>query len=196
MVGDHERPISASLEHYVDAVFALRRERGYARVSDVAERLSVNKATVSAAMRSLEGRGLVRFGAHRFLELSAGGERLAASLESRNAILRRFLTEVLGVPRRAAEVDACRMEHAVGRATIDRLVDLIRFFEEPRLRPVLGRFRAFRRSCAADARCASCEFGCTVQGLVALRPAAAARSRARPKRKARRARAFGAEKRS
>ena len=180
MVGKHEREISASLEHYVDAVYALRRENGYARVSDVADRLSVNKATVSLAMRSLAGRGLVRFGAHRFLELSPRGERMAASLESRNAVLRRFLEGVLGVPATLAEVDACRMEHGIGAATIDRLVDLIRFFEDPRLAPVLKRFRAFHRSCPDDGRCEKCEFGCAPE------PAPAKRRKAAPAKRAKR----------
>lgn len=183
MVGNHDREISASLEHYVDAVYALRREHGYARVSDVAERLSVNKATVSTAMRTLAGRGLVRFGTHRFLELSAQGERLATSLESRNAVLKHFLRDVLDVPPAAAEIDACRMEHGVGAATIDRLVDLIRFFEDPKSSRLLKKFHSFRRSCADEERCPNCEFACEAHGLLEIRPARPPRVRARARRR-------------
>jgi DtxR family Mn-dependent transcriptional regulator len=191
LVGNHEREISASLEHYVDAVYALRREHGYARVVDVARRLSVSKATVSAVMRALVERGLVKIGPNRFLELSPAGERLATSLESRNAILRRFLTDVLGVPRADAEADACRMEHGIGAATADRLVDLIRFFDakDAKTRAVLRRFHAFRRDCATHAPCEPCEFGCAAGRLVQIGAAPAKGHPAGRPPKARRARA-------
>jgi DtxR family Mn-dependent transcriptional regulator len=184
MVGMHERDISASLEHYVDAVHALRRERGYARVVDVAERLAVTKATVSSAMHALVERRLVRLGEHRFLELTPEGVRLAESLESRNAVLRHFLQDVLGVPPVAAEVDACRMEHAVGNATIDRLVDLIRFFEseDPKVRAVLERFRSFRRTCDEKGVCQECEYRCAASDLLPLRPLAKPRAKRRERR--------------
>jgi DtxR family Mn-dependent transcriptional regulator len=190
MVGNHERDISASLEHYVEAVLALKRERGYARMTDVAAHLGVTKATASASMRTLAERGLVRFDAHRFLELSAEGERLATSLEGRNAVLKRFLTHVLGVGEKAADLDACRMEHGIGAETADRLVDLVRFLEDPKLRPVLERFRAFHRPCPAKGKCDPCEFACAGEDLIEVRPAprkAKRASGARPKGRAPRA---------
>jgi Mn-dependent DtxR family transcriptional regulator len=52
--------VSPSKQHYLRAIHQLQAERGYARVTDVAERLQVGKAAVSLALRTLRKDGFIR----------------------------------------------------------------------------------------------------------------------------------------
>jgi len=63
-----------------------------------------------------------------------------------------------------AEIDACLMEHFVSGATVDRLVDLIRFFQQhdPLVQEALRLFQQYKRTCESAERCPSCEFSCDV----------------------------------
>ena len=46
----------------------------------------------------------------------------SARIRRRHAVLRTFLTDVLGVDGDQAEIDACRIEHVVSTETMDKMV--------------------------------------------------------------------------
>jgi Mn-dependent DtxR family transcriptional regulator len=72
------------------------------------------------------------------------------------------LEDVLGVQGQTALLDACLLEHYVSGKTIDRLIDLIRFFERQDSQDVLDAFRAYRRECESEDSCRICTFNCDV----------------------------------
>lgn len=151
------RPVSSSAEHYLRAILDLREERGYARVVDIATRVGVTKGTVSVTLGHLHARGLIRFDAARFPVLTPAGRRVAADVRGRYAIVRAFLTDVLGVPPERASAEACRWEHVVSHEVADRLLDLLRFAgESPRWEAAVAEFQLFHRSCNAGSICATC----------------------------------------
>jgi hypothetical protein len=51
--------LTFSMENYLEAVYELSAGNGAARVSDIAARLDVSKASVNSAMNALHQRGLV-----------------------------------------------------------------------------------------------------------------------------------------
>lgn len=51
------------------------------------------------------------------------GSSRAKEVVRRHTLLKRFLTEVLGVRAEVADEDACRMEHVISEETISRLID-------------------------------------------------------------------------
>ena len=154
--------VSPSKQHYLRAIHQLEVERGYARVTDVAERLQVGKAAVSLALRTLRKDGFIRHEHYQAVGLTTSGLRQAKQVSGRFAILRRFLEDVLGVSGEQAVVDACLLEHFVSAQTVDRLVDLIRFSEQddPIIRETLARFRTYKRGCESPTTCPACEFDC------------------------------------
>ena len=154
--------LSPSKQHYLRAIHQLEVERGYARVTDVAERLQVGKAAVSLALRTLRKDGFIRHEHYQAVGLTTSGLRQAKQVSGRFAILRRFLEDVLGVSGEQAVVDACLLEHFVSAQTVDRLVDLIRFSEQddPIIRETLARFRTYKRGCESPTTCPACEFDC------------------------------------
>jgi DtxR family Mn-dependent transcriptional regulator len=152
------------MQHYLRGILEVQREKGHARVTDVAQKLGVGKGAVSLALRGLGERGLIRHPHYQLIELTPAGAREAQQVMGHFAVLRHFLEEVLGIRGEQAEIDACLMEHFVSPATVDRLVDLIRFFQQDDLlvQEILRRFQYYRRTCESAERCPACEFSCDV----------------------------------
>lgn len=165
MLSGKRRPanaLSPSHEHYLRAIWDAKERTGYARVTDVSQALGISHATLSAGLRVLEERGLVRHDAHRFLVLTDTGARVAREVHHRHSVTRRFLHEVLGVDAETAEREACLLEHDLGEQTTGRLVDLIRLLHEDLgLRAALqNRLRHYHRSCSPGGECTTCGLGC------------------------------------
>lgn len=111
---DHAGEIA---EDYVELVAQLIREKGEARIVDIAQRLGVSHVTVTKTVSRLREAGLVHSEPYRAIFLTAAGEELARRVETRHALLLRFLLK-LGVDREHAEADAEGMEHHVSDATL------------------------------------------------------------------------------
>ena len=113
--------LSANMEDYVEAVLFCADEKGLARVSDIRDMLGVKTPSVTGAMKLLAEGGYVKHEPYRGIMLTAKGRRAAEDVKKRHAILSRFLTDVLGVNPKTADMDACKMEHAVGKETLEKL---------------------------------------------------------------------------
>jgi DtxR family Mn-dependent transcriptional regulator len=109
------------MEDYLEAIALLKKERGAAKVADIARRMNVKNPSVNAAVRSLARRELVVHERYGLVHLTARGRAIAERVVRRHEMLVRFLTEVLGVREDAAREDACKMEHVLGDQTFDRL---------------------------------------------------------------------------
>jgi Mn-dependent DtxR family transcriptional regulator len=117
--------VSHSAAHYLMAIDSLHREYGYARCTDVAERLEVTRGAASMAVAHLKKRELVTEDAHKFLLLTTAGRRVARQVRRNYGILARFFEEVLNVTPEVAQADACKMEHLVSLETGRRLLRLM-----------------------------------------------------------------------
>ena len=159
---NHARDLSASHEHYLRAIWEVRSQRGYARVSDVARELGVAPPTLSVGLKPLEARGLVEHDDRRFLVLTTAGERIAREVHHRFAVTRAFLRDVLGVPEQEAHAEACRLEHDVSGTTTERLLDLIKLLrEDHELRQTFQhRFAEYHRKCRPATECSTCDLAC------------------------------------
>ncbi len=123
------KKLSASLEDYLEAVWLLVRRDRVARVRDIAERLNVGMPSVTAALKSLAKRKLVKYDPYQVVTLTAAGRGMAEEINSRHRFLRQFLTGVLGLDSDVAEANACRLEHAVDAELLERLRSFTRFIE-------------------------------------------------------------------
>lgn len=140
--------LSKSLEDYLEAVLFCVRRRRVARVRDLARRLGVNNSSVTAALKSLAERDLVNYDPYEVITLTDRGREAAEEIQHRHDVLRGLLTEVLGVDAAAADDYACRLEHAVDAALLERL-DRFMAFARRRGGDWLD---AFRRHCANGRR--------------------------------------------
>lgn len=121
-----EQAISSSLEDYLETIYLLVQEQGFARVKDVARARAVKAASVSIALRKLAEMALVRYERREYIALTPDGEKAGRRVFSRHRLLTRFFEEVLSMKPEAASEQACAMEHSLTDEAMDRLV---RFFE-------------------------------------------------------------------
>jgi DtxR family Mn-dependent transcriptional regulator len=121
--------LSASMEDYLEAIFHIVLEKQVARVKDIAGRLKVHKSSVTAALRNLANHKLINYAPYDMVTLTPQGTTLAQDIVRRHEALRDFFVKVLTIEEHLAEEVACRMEHAIPRVIVDRLILFSDFLE-------------------------------------------------------------------
>lgn len=160
--------ISHSAAHHLMAVAELHEKLGYARVSDIARELEITRGSVSISLQPLKKAGLVLQDEHHHLRLSDQGQALVDAIRTKRLLIRRLLSEVLGVDKIQAEIDACKLEHLVSNQTGRRVLAFLQFLDsgDPRARAFFEAWTAFEQHCdhGSDA-CPSCRTGCMAQAV-------------------------------
>jgi DtxR family transcriptional regulator, Mn-dependent transcriptional regulator len=116
---------TASMEDYLEAIMLLEREQEGATVTSISRFLDVKKPSVTAALSKLSESGLVEHQKYGSIGLTAEGRRTARDVYHRHTTLLTFLTDVLGVDARTAEEDACKLEHSLSAASVNKLTDFV-----------------------------------------------------------------------
>lgn len=149
------KPLTPTMENYLEAIYNLDNEKRVVRVKDIAKRLGVKMPTVTNMLKTLNDRGLVNYERYEYLELTDKGEDVGKEIDRRHHIFRDFLTNILGIDFDRADEEACSMEHAVGPTTMDRLVAFMEFIQScPRTgENWLERFEEFRAHGRNRAKC-------------------------------------------
>jgi DtxR family Mn-dependent transcriptional regulator len=113
--------ITPALENYLETIAALKREKKYARVRDIAKALEVKSPTANVAINSLCGLGLVIHERYGYVDLTDKGEMIAREVQNKHDILFNFLTELLFVNKDIAIKEACAIEHSISSETVEKL---------------------------------------------------------------------------
>ena len=113
--------LSAALENYLETVAALKREKKYARIGDIAKSLNVKASSVNVAIKFLAENGLVTHEKYGYVDLTEQGEKVAAEIQRKHDILYSFLNNLLFVQSETAAKEACAIEHSISEDTIHRL---------------------------------------------------------------------------
>jgi DtxR family Mn-dependent transcriptional regulator len=122
--------LSRSLEDYLEAIFQLEKKNRVARVKDIAEILNVQMPSVTGAIKNLKSKNLVNYEKNSFISLSEKGIEIAESVINRHSALKSFLQEILLMPPKLAETQACTMEHAISPETAMRFRSCTRFLKD------------------------------------------------------------------
>lgn len=117
--------LSSSMQDYLEAILELAEKENSVRITDIAIKLNIAKASVKQTVDKLKDLGLVKQQTYGPVELTNNGRELANSVRQRHIKLRRFLIEVLGVNPKVAEKDACLMKHVVSPQTIEKLAEFL-----------------------------------------------------------------------
>ncbi len=124
-----EQLLTPTMEDYLEALFVLGEELKVVRVKDIAKRMQVKLPTVTSMISTLVRRGLVNHEKYEYVELTDKGLKIAREVDRYHRILRTFLTDILHVDEKQADEDACKMEHAISPATLERFVEFMEFVE-------------------------------------------------------------------
>jgi DtxR family transcriptional regulator, Mn-dependent transcriptional regulator len=105
---------SGAIEDYAKAIYAIAlRTGGPVSTNDLAERLSVTPASVSAMSKKLADRGLVEHVPYRGVQLTDDGEKVALEVMRHHRLLELYLAEHLGVPWDRVHDEAEALEHVI-----------------------------------------------------------------------------------
>jgi Mn-dependent DtxR family transcriptional regulator len=117
-------------EDYLERIWELLDQKGYARVTDIAARLGVQPASVTMMVKKLEGSGYIVRERYRGFTLSAKGRAVGSRIGKRHKILSEFL-HLLKLPDRIIEKDIEGMEHFLSDETLVKLEGLVRKIQKP-----------------------------------------------------------------
>jgi Mn-dependent DtxR family transcriptional regulator len=122
-----ENILTHSAAHYLMTIKELLNRQGYARITDIAERLNITRGSCSISIKALKNRGWVLEDKNRFLHLSKEGHRLAALVERNDELLETFFRDILGISPEQAKIDACKVEHLLSMETTMKLAGFIKY---------------------------------------------------------------------
>jgi len=120
---------SQSAEDYLERIYELIEEKGYARVVDIASSLEVKQASVTSMVQKLGELGYLNYEKYRGLVLTEKGREVACRIQRRHGTLSRFFS-LFGVDVETQKKDIEGIEHHLSPATVDVLEDLAQFFED------------------------------------------------------------------
>ena len=116
---------SEVVSHYLEAIYYIHSEGEAVRSARLADWLGVSRPTVTVAVRRMSRDGLARLNAHKEIELTPRGRRMAESIVRRHRIMERWLTDRLGLDWVTADEEAARLEHAVSDVVEKRLYEAL-----------------------------------------------------------------------
>jgi Mn-dependent DtxR family transcriptional regulator len=122
-----------SMEDYIEQIFILIEQKGYARVVDIAEALSVHPSSVTKMVQKLDKDQFVVYEKYRGLVLTPKGYKTGKRLVYRHELLEQLL-KVIGVKEENIYNDVEGIEHHLSWDAIDRIGDLVQFFDEDKSR--------------------------------------------------------------
>ena len=117
--------IQESAENYLETILMLEQSKGRVRSIDIAVELGFSKPSVSVAMKQLRENGYVEMTDGNFLLLTDKGREIAQRMYERHTLLTDWLV-FLGVDRKTAAADACRIEHVVSQESCEKIREHIR----------------------------------------------------------------------
>jgi Mn-dependent DtxR family transcriptional regulator len=91
-------------------MLSLKEDR--VRSIDIVNELEYSKPSVSVAMKNLREEGYILMDADGFITLTAKGRKIAETMYERHVAISDWLM-FLGVDKKTALQDACKMEHAM-----------------------------------------------------------------------------------
>jgi DtxR family Mn-dependent transcriptional regulator len=110
----HSDLISASVQDYAKAVYALEARGGSAvSTNDLADRLGVTPASVSGMVRKLAEVGLIEHERYHGVRLTKQGRRVALEVLRHHRLLELFLSEELGMSWDRVHAEAEVLEHVL-----------------------------------------------------------------------------------
>ena len=118
-----------SMEDYLERIYSLIEEKGYARVSDIAEALEVHPSSVTKMVQKLDKDNYLVYEKYRGLVLTSKGKKVGKRLVHRHALLEEFL-RTIGVDEGHIYKDVEGIEHHLSWESITCIEYLMQYFQE------------------------------------------------------------------
>jgi Mn-dependent DtxR family transcriptional regulator len=104
--------IHESAEMYLETIHVLSLKGNGVRSIDIVNEMEYSKPSVSIAMKNLRSKGYISIDDEGYITLTSKGRKIAETMYERHIAISDWLIS-LGVDKKTAVDDACKMEHAM-----------------------------------------------------------------------------------
>ena len=112
------------MEDYLEVIYELVQEKGYATTVDISSYLNVSSPSVTKMMQKLDETGYLKYEKYRGIKLTNEGIRIARNIRNRHGLLAEFFM-IIGVDEETANNDAEGIEHHLHPETMKKLEEFI-----------------------------------------------------------------------
>lgn len=112
--------LKESGQMYLETIYVLSLKSSAVRSLDVALYMGFSKPSVSRAVGILKKNGYLLMDKDGYLTLTPEGRRIGEKIYDRHTTLTSFLIK-LGVSKKTAAEDACKMEHDISDAAFEAI---------------------------------------------------------------------------
>ena len=108
-----------TMEDYIEVIYSLVKNKGYARSADIAEKLEVYPSTVTKMLKKLDVEGYIVYEKYRGIALTENGRKL----------LEDFL-RIIGFQEDKIYEEVEGIEHHFGKNSLEKIKELIKYLKE------------------------------------------------------------------
>ena len=112
--------LQESGEMYLETIYVLSKQLNAVRSIDVGEHMGYSKPSVSRAIGLLKNGGYIIVDEEGHIHLTDLGLEITSKINERHRVISELLMKI-GVDRKTAEEDACKMEHAISDTSFEAL---------------------------------------------------------------------------
>jgi DtxR family transcriptional regulator, manganese transport regulator len=113
------------MEDYLEVIYELVLQKGYATTIDISEYLNVSSPSVTSMVKKLHETQFLKYERYRGMSLTDKGNEVAKAISRRHQILAE-LFKMIGVQDEIANKDAEGIEHHLHTETLKKLEDFIK----------------------------------------------------------------------
>jgi len=118
--GQEQQQQTGRMEDYLEVIYELIRQKGYATAIDISESLSVSSPSVTKMLKRLDENKYLRYEKYRGISLTDEGIAVAENIRQKHGLLAEFL-KMIGVDENIANIDAEGIEHHIHPETLKKL---------------------------------------------------------------------------
>ena len=117
--------VTDSLEEYLYSIYALSKNNDGARVTDIANKMEVTKASTNNALNQLKEQGLINYEKYKNITLTKEGLARAKYIERRHELFKKFLEDIIKTDSNLVEQETERLAHCISCHTAAKLEKFI-----------------------------------------------------------------------
>jgi Mn-dependent DtxR family transcriptional regulator len=117
------------MEDYLEVIYELIQEKGYATTIDISKYLNVRSPSVTKMVQRLDESGHLNYEKYRGISLTHAGILVAKSIHERHGLLADFF-KMIGVDEDSANKDAEGIEHHLHPETLKKLEEFIKVIKK------------------------------------------------------------------
>jgi DtxR family manganese transport transcriptional regulator len=122
---------SIRMEDYLEVIYELIQQKGYATTTDISNYLNVTLPSVTKMIRKLDEISCLDYEKYRGIRLTEEGIAVAKSIHERHSLLIEFF-KMIGVDQETANRDAEGIEHHLHPETLKRLQEFVKLIKNNR----------------------------------------------------------------